>query len=540
MIEELIIPEKLVGTELLCYLYPKKFDDQKNKSAVDLLHKICFANLTDFDNSTHIKNLMLTEEERDTVLKNKWNSSANLEVKARCNDVLSRFESDKRNIKILASDTYLAAYKEFDETDFLIRSVTVRDFKQINTKKFLQDIITVVLEREIPSFWLKKLIESLLRSYSFEELEAIATYIDSKRIEANKEKHFRDERNYIEALKMLRYFEDIVYHKLLALSFESEADTTMENKEANTYYPNLVDDYQNAYNEIVQIKGDEPSIFERIKEKLLLEKKVFMKMFPNCDFKNKMATPQSFVKNADTIISNTTINTFIDTLDVMTTIPFMGKEEVEKYESISKKTSPMSCSSNYELLDVQGNIIGRADPITALRTKAHVHLRQLRLYFILSYFDLHYRSKIETNEELVYHVLEKYKPVFINEDNLIVWTKGINAGFNQDFIISSSVLMPQLEHALHNIAEIKNGNITTLASKKQLSPTLGSILPMLKDWFKDEVYFEISSFLQGEIDVNFRNNLLHGLFKPFEIEKYGRYLWWICVKLYFDEKSFMK
>ena len=168
MIEELIIPEKLVGTELLCYLYPKKFDDQKNKSAVDLLHKICFANLTDFDNSTHIKNLMLTEEERDTVLKNKWNSSANLEVKARCNDVLSRFESDKRKIKILASDTYLAAYKEFDETDFLIRSVTVRDFKQINTKKFLQDIITVVLEREIPSFWLKKLIESLLRSYSFE------------------------------------------------------------------------------------------------------------------------------------------------------------------------------------------------------------------------------------------------------------------------------------------------------------------------------------------------------------------------------------
>ncbi len=540
MIEELIIPEKLVGTELLCYLYPKRFDDQKNKSAVDLLHRICFANLTDFDNSTHIKNLMLTEEERDTVLKNKWNSSANLEVKARCNDVLSRFESDKRKIKILASDTYLAAYKEFDEADFLIRSVTVRDFKQINTKKFLQDIITVVLEREIPSFWLKKLIELLLRSHSFEELEAIATYIDSKRIEANKEKHFRDERNYIEALKMLRYFEDIVYHKLLALSFESEADTTMENKEANTYYPNLVDDYQNAYNEIVQIKGDEPGIFERIKEKLLIEKKVFMEMFSNCGFKSKMAIPESFVKNADTIISNTTINTFIDTLDVMTTIPFMGKEEVKKYESISRKASPISCFCNYELLDGQGNIIGRADPGTALRTEAHVYLRQSRLYFILSYFDLHYRSKIETNEELVYHVLEKYKPVFIDEDNLMVWTKGINAGFNQDFIISSSVLMPQLEHALHNIAEIKNGNITTLASKKQLSPTLGSILPMLKDWFKDEVYFEISSFLQGEIDVNFRNNLLHGLFKPFEIEKYGRYLWWICVKLYFDEKSFMK
>lgn len=40
MIEELIIPEKLVGTELLCYLYPKKFDDQKNKSAVNLFHEL--------------------------------------------------------------------------------------------------------------------------------------------------------------------------------------------------------------------------------------------------------------------------------------------------------------------------------------------------------------------------------------------------------------------------------------------------------------------------------------------------------------------
>lgn len=97
----MIIPEKHVATKLLCYLNPNRFNDQKNSSAVELLHRICFANLTDFGNSEHIKDMVLTDEERNIVLDNKWNSSANLEVKAKCNDVLSRFESDKRNITTL-------------------------------------------------------------------------------------------------------------------------------------------------------------------------------------------------------------------------------------------------------------------------------------------------------------------------------------------------------------------------------------------------------------------------------------------------------
>jgi len=100
--------------------------------------------------------------------------------------------------------------------------------------------------------------------------------------------------------------------------------------------------------------------------------------------------------------------------------------------------------------------------------------------------------------------------------------------------------MPQLEHTLHNIAEIKNGNITTLERKRQESPSLGAIFPMLQNIIKEEALFEIESFLQSGIDVNFRNNLLHGLLTPFEIEKYGVYLWWICLRIYFDGNSLLE
>ena len=63
---------------------------------------------------------------------------------------------------------------------------------------------------------------------------------------------------------------------------------------------------------------------------------------------------------------------------------------------------------------------------------------------------------------------------------------------------------------------------------------------MLQGVIEEEILYEIESFLNHGIDVNFRNNLSHGLLTPFEIEKYGIYLWWICLKLYFEEKNMIK
>jgi hypothetical protein len=540
MAGELIIPEKHIDTTLLCYLNPNRFSDPKSRSAVEILHRICYANLTDSENPKclHIRDLILTEEERKIVLDNKWNISANLEVKARCNDVLCRFEKDKRHIKILASDTYLDAFKEFGKKDFLIRSVTVRDFKKINTKKFLQDILNVVFEKEISSFWLKNLIGDLLRSYSIEELYEIIAYIDSKRKDANEEKQFIDERNYIEALKLLHHFDDIVYHKLMALSFESEADETANNKEENTFYPNLVNDYQNAYNEAFEIKKQEPELYTRLKEKLLKERSNFMEMLSLGGLKYKIEIPENFIKNVEDSISQISINNFFGTINLMRSIPHVTHEEIDAYVRISQKASTVLSWFGSSLLDDNGFEVGSANPDEAIRTEAHVYCRQKRLYLIQNYLYLHKWSKINTEEDFLYYFLRDNKPEFVDEDNIIFWVKGIYAGLNGDFVTASFVLTPQIEHALLNIAEIEEGNITSLERKRQLSPTLGAILPRLRNVFDEEEHFEINSFLQGEVDVNFRNNLLHGLFKSFEIEKYGPYLWWLSLKIYFDNNNY--
>lgn len=535
MKEDLIIPEDLTDSDLLGYLYGKAFIGSPPKNTTELLYRICHASLTDLEEPESIKMISLSEDDSETIFINHWDKSANMEVKARCNDVLSRFEKDKRNRKILASEIYLAAFLKYGDIEFLIRSITIRDFKAINTGAFLSDVISAIRERFEHPFWMQKVVRSLKKSFRVEELKDLSNYIESEKKQSKDNHWYCEEREYLQSQRLLNAITECEFHKEMALSFENEADTTANNKEENTYYPNLADDYQNAYNEIFQIKKQEPEIYERIKGKLLREKSIFMEMLSCCGFKNKIEIPKDFIKSVDEHIASIKVTNYINTIQLLLSIPFASMKEVNGYQTAAKRASIIQEMFGQTLLDKNGNEVGHANPQESLRIEAYVYFRQKRLYAISRYIHLHRAVKIKSSEDLVYDFLSKNKPIYIEEDNLIFWAKGINAGLNGDFIAASYVLMPQLEHALHNIAEIKNGNITTLEKKRQLSPTLGSILPKVKEVFKEEIYFELNSFLQGETDVNFRNNLLHGLFTPFEVDKYGRYLWWICVKIYFEK-----
>lgn len=539
-VNKIEIPNDLHDSELLCFLHPNRFQTEDEKLAIGLLHKICMANLTDFRDSNQIKDLILTAEEREIVLLHDWNISENIEVRSRCNDVLCRFEKDKRSIKEIASNNYLTAYKTFGEIEFLIRSITVRNIKIINTEDFLIEVVSVINEKFDSPFWIQKVVDSLKKSYSKEDLKKLCDYVKSEQKKSRDRGHYNEEREYIKAQYSLNIITKQEFHKYMALSFENEADITSNNKQPHTFYPNLGDDYQNAYNEIHQIKTQEPKIFERLKEKLLQEKRIFMEMLAFCGIKYKIEIPEDFVNSVEESLSTIIIHSFFDTIKLMLSVPFISTNEINAYESAVRKASYVSSMLGRNQLDTNGNIVGIADPQKSLRTEAHIYFRQKRLYAIQTYLNLHQWSNIKSEEELIYYFLNDKKPIYIENENLIFWAKGITMGLNKDFISASHILMPQLEHTLHNIAEIKNGNISTLERKRQESPSLGAIFPMLQNVIKEEVLFEIESFLQSGIDVNFRNNLLHGLLTPFEIEKYGVYLWWICLKIYFDGNSLLK
>lgn len=534
------VPNNIFSTDLLCFLSSSKFDTEEDKQAAILLHKICFAKLTDFHGSDLIDNLKLSDKEIDLVVENHLNESGNCEVMARCLDLLRRFQTkDKRQITANASDCYLDVYSKNKGVEYLIRAVSVRNLKVLNNDDFLKKIKGYI-NADIYPLWVNKLIVALLKSYTTEQLSDLILSIEKWRMMATSENDFYKERGYIEILSNLRSIDKNEYHKQIAISFENEADETANNRQQNKYYPNLPDIYQNAFNEIFQIKNIEPDIFNRIKGKLLNEKKIFIEMLSNYGVKSKMEVSKEAKCQIAEFAKKFPLNHLEDAIALLLSIPFPTVDNVEKYMKICREASPMSSLFGLSRLNNNGNIVGNADCENSLQTDAHIYFRQERLYALWSYIDLIKHSGIEINHELIYVVLQKNKPDFIETDNLILWERGIAAGFKKDFITASFILMPQLEHALHNIAEIYKGTITSLEAKRQEEPTLGKILIMLREVIEQEIFFEIESFLQSGIDVNFRNNLLHGLMSPFEIDKHGIYLWLLCLKIYFSKDIYVK
>lgn len=530
--EMIYIPAELHSTELLCSLHPNNFETDESKHTANLLHKICFASLTSFHKSELIDDLILTEDEKNIVILNNWKECKNIEIKARTCDVLRRFDKDKRQITIDASNCYFEGYSKFKNIEFLIRAITVRNIKVINDDTFLDNVLSVIDEDIHPS-WLNKLIVALLKSYPVEKIASLTHFVIKQIKNSVRNSNFEKERKYIEVLFSLEAINEVEFHKQLALSYEREADQTIKNKKPNTYYPRLPDIFKNAYNEIFKIKNNEPKIYNRIKKKLIIEQKRFVDLLSIYGPKIKFDVPNEIKKQIADSVKKIQIKSCFDVIKILLEIPFTTIEEVDKYR-FNCQTSPISSFfGHHNQLNRNGNTIGHADSEKSLKTEAHIYFRQWRLHAMWTYITLLKWAKIDINSNTIYFLLEKNKPQFITEDNLILWEKGITAGLNMDFITATHILMPQLEHSLHNIAEIKNGTITYLENKRQEEPSLGKILPLLKGVINEEVLFEIESFLQGGIDVNFRNNLSHGLFSTFEIDKHGIYLWWICLKIYF-------
>lgn len=525
----------LENKKMLSIIDLKNIKSDEEDKAMSLLHKICNTHIGHFAQINRIDELELSEKERDFVVKYKWDESDNIEVRARCNDVLIRYENDRRSRIIEASESYFIAYKKYNKIDFLYRSIIIRNFKEVNDEKFLKEIIIIITDGFEYPFWIKNIVEALQKSYSDDELIGLADYIKMEKKKLRNKSKFSEERAYIRTQYSLKTIIDFKYHKELALSYENEADCIANNKTSNTIYPNLKGLYQKAYNEIFKIKEKEQVIVERIKKKLLRERYILGDAIQKYGVKLKLSVSEDFEENTKNFIATISISSFRETIFLMLAVPFVSKKEIDAYKNSTKKAGFLVSGLGHSRLNDEGFTVGSADPQLALRTEAHRYFRVKRLYTIHSYIMHQQRCKIKVDEIELYDFLKNNKPNFIEKGNLIFWTKGIFAGLNNDFITASLILTPQLEHALHNIAELTHGDITTLEKKRQLSPILSQILPMLKDVFDKHVFFEINSFLQGEIDDNFRNNLLHGLLRPAEVDLQGRYLWWICLKIYFME-----
>ncbi|MFC3161608.1 hypothetical protein ACFOEQ_27085 [Chryseobacterium arachidis] len=74
-------------------------------------------------------------------------------------------------------------------------------------------------------------------------------------------------------------------------------------------------------------------------------------------------------------------------------------------------------------------------------------------------------SYIDMNYAMVAKLLIESKSPFVPEDRLHIYSLGITAGFQNDFVTAAHLLIPQLENSLRHLA-VSNDIIVTTYDKR--------------------------------------------------------------------------
>ena len=530
------IPSDKYGQDLLGYLF-RQAGPCKDSKIIELLHRICLCHLTALYNSgTLITDLVLSEDEKQIIIEADLEKSDNIEIKARINDLLTRFDKDKRIRTDKVSNAYLTLYQETQTIDYLIRAIASRNIKSLNDASFLQKISDLFKgDKNIHPNWLKTIIELLKKSYSLEVCKnEYSDYFVRLAETFHKNAEYDKERTCNGILFSLKA---ISVEKLKledALSFEAEADEINRNKVPNTSYPSLVGLYQDAYNKIVSIKSRHPEIHDRIRGKLIVEKKIFRDFIASFGVPLIPKTPKDFHIEQDSFFEVRKMDNLKEAIAILKDIPIISKIEVQSYmSSAALKGSFINHMSSSIRLDTKGNHIGTETADASTRTFAHMYYRNMRQDSISKFFEKFDEACICVKYEDLYRELTDGQFDILPKDRLSLFAIGLYYGFNRDYISASHILMPQIEHGLLCFIEnYYDKPFSKLDKQNQEEPILSNILDHLKPIVTDEaLFFEIHSFLESRTDVNFRNKLSHGLFSESEIDAHGMYFWWLTIKL---------
>ena len=135
---------------------------------------------------------------------------------------------------------------------------------------------------------------------------------------------------------------------------------------------------------------------------------------------------------------------------------------------------------------------------------------------------------------------ENFAPIVANnplvsDGRIELYTRGLHAGLEGDFVVATHMLIPQLENSLRHVLT-KRGVITSGLDAKGIQDVhlLGSMLYRceVKSVFGEDVTFDLQGLLVERFGSNLRNEVAHGLMdREAFFSTDAIYLWWLTLHL---------
>lgn len=535
--------------DLLEIFWTYKPADEEEKKLYALLSRVlrAWVNKRNDDNPHEtISGINLNKEEQKLVIDNQLMAHPNLEIRTRFTDVMIRFGKGKERLERMrkASDGYLELCKLTGTYLYFVRSIEIREARILYDEQFLQAMKEVIICTDIHPGWLIKtlglvkanFIEGLENKYLQEILKAYTAAVPKKDV------YWVD--SFWKMMCGVGAVDEIEGHYQRALNWEAYADKIEANKKKNVFNANLHMILQESHNEMFEVKDKHPEEYKRIRDKYNAAKKDFVESMSLFGMKTVFEIPQSMLEHIQKEMAAIRLETVEEVILYYLQAPFFPawKDLVDKQvlQSIQQSEVIERLFPKTQTMDKEGNVVGMSDFEHDKHLQVHRCIRASLLYYLLCLYERVGEHVLDYGERRFYRLLSKCRPSFVEEDRVQIWAKAYHYYFNEDIVIASHLLMPQFEHALHNLLEEIVEDVTMLNQDIQKEPTMIGILKQLKPYCNSTLYDELYMFLVDGNDVNYRNTLLHGLMWSMDMLRYGHYLFYLANLLYFRGKDMLK
>lgn len=534
------IPDALYSKKLLQFLWGKQFDENFNQQTLRILDKLCGINLLQIqDKETQI---IFDEAENEIIFKTDITSvCSNQEIIARWCDYsqLLSNKNRKENIK-LACLNYLEVFKQTYEYEYLIRRLQIiRSRKGIfanELNSYFYYIRETVFKCKYP-FRQKQLLEESIcifdKQRCKDEFESLL--IKQEEFLIGKE-DFAGSRFVIQSLFVIGVIDKNQQKIRLAENFELQGDYFSGKSDENTFYSNISEIYLDGLRELKSAHSC-VVIKQRIEKKALKEQEKFAIFLEKFGIKKNFTIDKFELTKK---IYKLGVNDFESAFKVLCHVmPIVPENEINNQVQveIQNKSAILELFAENKKLNQKGNIIGNSIGDHSVINDIRFYHRERSIVYITTLKHIIDRHK-KVNINWVSGLLNFTKSRFIPEDRIEIYARGIHEGFENNFIVSAHILMPQIENSIRYIAEQNGISTTKTAEELQHENTLGGCLEKIKEITNQDLFSELKDFLVDMGSTNFRNELSHGLMDSFPLHHYGQYLWWLSLKMIFQTNNY--
>ena len=434
----------------------------------------------------------------------------------------------------------MEVFKITNDTDYLIHSLRlVKATKALFTSKIdeFYELGKVEVFRVDKPFIQKEIIVQLFSLNPEQTKIEFKKFLKDEIIKQNNKHQYSGVFWLIECLLEIKIISKTESKILHAENYEYEGDFMVKSKEPNTYYPTILEKYLKGLRELKSIQCDE-NFRKRLESKVQKEQKEILELHSDLSQayqKTNESLGDSINRFGDSCLEEFKIFDFKSGFNGLISFPLYTAVDSEP-----KKSNDSIFSKFFDAhirIDSKGKVAGKTNSENFKKIESYRIWRECVINFLRKAKWRMDSDKILNRDTVFYHILEKCDSEFIPADRKWLFANGIYHGFNNDFVTSAHILVPQLENSLKYVLE-NNGFLTSkIYDEVQHDNTLGGLLDMFVKGNNHEIFYELKDFLIENSSINFRNELCHGLLPPFIIEHYGVYVWWLTLKLIINKEN---